>query len=53
MPHRTHLYSLLDLCDIMPDLGRGLRTLSSFEGDVESTYMQTFQVRALLFAHCE
>ncbi|GMH43518.1 hypothetical protein BSKO_11440 [Bryopsis sp. KO-2023] len=33
-----------DLKEAMPELGRGLQQLLDFEGDVESTFCQTFEV---------
>ena len=34
-----------DLKDTFPELGRGLQQLLDFEGDVESTFLRTFEVK--------
>lgn len=36
--------TLEDLCITRPELGRGLKTLLNFDGDVESTYCRNFSV---------
>ncbi len=36
--------TLDDLCVLKPVLGRGLKQLLSFEGDVENTYMRSFAI---------
>jgi hypothetical protein len=42
--------SLKDLRDLQPQVAKGLEELLSYEGDVENTYFQTFQVPSDLFA---
>ena len=41
--------SLKDLRDLQPQVAKGLEELLVYEGDVESTYSQTFQVPSNVF----
>jgi hypothetical protein len=34
-----------DLCDLSPQLGRGLQQLLDFQGDVEATFCRSFEAR--------
>ncbi len=36
---------MVDLIDVMPSVGKGLQDMLDYEGDVEDTFCQTFQVR--------
>ena len=33
-----------DMVDVMPSIGKGLQDMLEYEGDVEDTFCQTFQV---------
>ncbi|XP_072018753.1 probable E3 ubiquitin-protein ligase HECTD2 [Amphiura filiformis] len=35
---------IMDLIDVMPSIGKGLQDMLEYEGDVEDTFCQTFQI---------
>lgn len=40
-----------DLKEVFPQLGKGLQQLLDYEGDVENTFFQTFEVETIRFVH--